>query len=51
MMTWTKSEFLFYGGLAITALSAIAMIISIFLVRFHKKRLNEHLDKAYGEKD
>jgi hypothetical protein len=42
-------EFIFRGGLAVAALSAVAGIIAALVLRMRKRRLDALLDAEYGE--
>ncbi len=42
-------EWLFYGGLAATALVAVLAVISAVSLKFKKLRLDETLDEEYGK--
>jgi hypothetical protein len=42
-------ELLFYGGIALMAVSAAAAVIAVVVFRVTKKRLNARLEAEYGK--
>jgi len=50
-MDWLTDEILFYGGIAIAAISLIAAIFYFSLSQIRRIRLNARLDAEYGEKN
>lgn len=43
-------EFLYYGGIAVMVVSAVAGCIALAVLRISGKRIEQQLKKEYGEK-
>jgi len=43
------SEFLFYGGIALMAVTAMAAIISVIVFRISGKKIKDALEGEYGK--
>ncbi len=43
------SEFLFYGGIALMAVTAMAAIISVIVFRITGKKIKDTLEGEYGK--
>lgn len=46
----TSGELLFYGGIALMALSAAAAVAAVAILRLSRKRLSARLEREYGKK-
>ncbi len=49
MTGWTTNELLFYGGIALMCVSALAAIIAILIFRMSGKRIKSRLETEYGK--
>ncbi len=47
-MAGITNEMMFYGGIALAALSAAGLAVYLLLFRLRKQRLNMRLDEEYG---
>ena len=50
MVQMTSSELLFYGGIALMALSMAAAAVTAVVLRMSGKRLRARLEQDYGKK-
>lgn len=48
-MEWLTDEMIFFGGIAVAAVSAVLTLIYTLFSHRGKKRLNAKLDAEYGE--
>ncbi len=48
MFGWTTSELLFYCGIGIMILAAIAGAVSVIVFRVTGKRIKKNLEREYG---
>lgn len=46
-----RNEALFYGGTALAAVSLLAGVISLFLCRIKRIRLEAQMDEEYGKQE
>lgn len=47
-MKFSLDEILFYGGIALSAVSALSGVICFFVRKIHTLKLNMQLEKEYG---
>ena len=50
-MGWLSNETLFYGGIAIIGITIVVTILSFFLFKIKKLRLDAKLNAEYGERN
>lgn len=49
MLHLSVSQLLFYGGIAVTAAAVIVMAVCAVIFKVTGKKLNEALEREYGE--
>lgn len=48
-MEWSMNEWLFYGGIAIAAVSLCGLILFLCIMQIFRLRLDRKLDQEYGK--
>lgn len=48
-MNWLTDKIIFYGGIALTALSCIAIVLFILVLKIKKSKILALMIKEYGE--
>ena len=49
-MDWLTNEVLFYGGIIMVSCSLFAALVSFFVFKIRKLKLETRLDAEYGKK-